>query len=186
MENIEDIINKFIDSGDSLNSFCIENELPYMKIYKAIKKQHPNLISIKNNGKTEKSKISQRNRIKVKASKKELEELFFDKGMGQKEIAEYYGVSKPLISKIMKGYSIDVKSAGQSRYWDEERRERFRILANSGVIGVFKNSNWKYHSTSIEKYFICECEKLGIEYKRQYSIEKYGHQYDFTFKIIIS
>jgi len=78
-----------------------------------------------------------------------------------------------------RNYGIDVKSVGQSRYWNDNRREHFRMLANTGVVGVFRNQNWKYHSTSIEKFFIDECEKLNIDYKRQYPIEKYGHQYDF-------
>jgi len=148
-------------------------------MYFYIKEHYPNLISRKNNGKSARAKQAQQSSIKFNPTKEEIEKLFFEDGLGQKEIAEYYKVSKTLVCKKMKQYCIDVKSVGQSRYWNDSRREHFRMLANTGVVGVFRNQNWKYHSTSIEKFFIDECERLNISYKRQYPIEKYGHQYDF-------
>lgn len=176
---MEDIVNQYKKYGDSLNSFCLEKNIPYMKIYKYIKKKYPDLLSVKNNGKTKKSKLAQEKSIKFNVTKEELEKLFFVDGMGQKQIAEYYKVSKTSVCKKMKQYEIDVRSVGQSRYWDDNRREHFRMLANTGVVGVFRHQNWKYHSTSIENFFIDECKRLGISYKRQFPIEKYGHQYDF-------
>lgn len=176
---MEDIVDQYKKYGDSLNSFCLEKNIPYMKIYRYIKKKYPDLLSVKNNGKTKRAKLAQKKSIKINVTKEELEKLFFVDGLGQKEIAEYYKVSKALVCKKMKQYGIDVKSVGQSRYWNDSRREHFRMLANAGVVGVFRNKNWKYHSTSIENFFIGECERLNISYKRQYPIEKYGHQYDF-------
>lgn len=176
---MEKYINKFIESNTSLLHYCETNDISYMKLYRYIKKNFPNLISRKNNGKSNKAKIAQESSIKFNITKDELEKLFFEDGMGQKEISESYGVSKALVSKKMKYYNINVKSVGQSRYWSADKKDHFRMLANIGVIGVFRNKNWKYHSTSIENFFIKECEKLNINYKRQYPIEKYGHQYDF-------
>lgn len=176
---MEIYVDEFMKSKTSLLHYCETTGISYRKMYIYIKKNFPDLISRKNNGKTKKAKISQEKSIKFNVTKDELEKLFFVDGLGQKEISELFGVSKALVCMKMKDYEIDVKSVSQSRYWTESRREHFRMLANSGVVGVFRNEKWKYHSTSIEKFFIDECEKLNLEYKRQYPIEKYGHQYDF-------
>jgi very-short-patch-repair endonuclease len=176
---MEKYINDFIKSNTSLLHYCEINNVCYRKMYFYIKENCPNLISRKNNGKSTRAKLAQQSSIKFNPSKEELEKLFFEDGLGQREIAEYYKVSKALVCKKMKQYSIDVRSVGQSRYWNDGRREHFRMLANTGVVGVFRNKNWKYHSTSIENFFIDECERLNIAYKKQYPIEKYGHQYDF-------
>ncbi len=176
---MEKYVKEFIESNTSLLHYCESNDVSYRKLYLHIKKNFPNLISRKNNGKSKRSKLAHKSSIKFDPTKEELEKLFFEDGMGQKEISESYGVSKSLVCMKMKHYGIDVKSVGQSRYWNDTRRDHFRMLANTGVVGVFRNQNWKYHSTYIEKFFIDECEKLNIDYKRQYPIEKYGHQYDF-------
>jgi very-short-patch-repair endonuclease len=176
---MEKYVDDFIKSNTSLLHYCDTNKISYRQIYFYIKEHYPNLISRKNNGKSARAKQSQKSSIKFNPTKEELEKLFFEDGLGQREIAEYYKVSKALVCKKMKQYCIDVRSVGQSRYWNDSRREHFRMLANTGVVGVFRNQNWKYHSTSIENFFIDECERLNISYKRQYPIEKYGHQYDF-------
>lgn len=176
---MEKYVDDFMKSNTSLLHYCEINKVSYRKMYFYIKEHYPNLISRKNNGKSARAKQAQQSSIKFNPTKEEIEKLFFEDGLGQREIAEYYKVSKALVCKKMKQYCIDVKSVGQSRYWNDSRREHFRMLANTGVVGVFRNQNWKYHSTSIEKFFIDECERLNISYKRQYPIEKYGHQYDF-------
>jgi len=176
---MEKYVSDFMNSNTSLLHYCEINNISYRKMYHHIKENFPNLISRKNNGKTVRAKYAQQSSIKFNPTKEELEKLFFEDGLGQREIAEYYKVSKALVCKKMKQYCIDVKSVGQSRYWNDSRREHFRMLANTGVVGVFRNENWKYHSTSIENFFIEECKRLNISHKRQYPIEKYGHQYDF-------
>lgn len=176
---MEKYVNEFIESNTSLLHYCEISDISYRRMYFYIREYYPNLISRKNNGKSVRAKQAQQSSIKFNPTKEELEKLFFEDGLGQREIAEYYKVSKALVCKKMKQYCIDVRSAGQSRYWNDSRREHLRMLANTGVIGVFKNQNWKYRSTSIENFFISECERLNISYKRQYPIEKYGHQYDF-------
>jgi len=176
---MEKYVNDFIKSNTSLLHYCEVNNVSYRKLYLYIRENFPDLISRKNNGKSIRAKQAQKISIKFNPTKEGLEKLFFEDGLGQREIAEFYKVSKALVCKKMKQYGIDVKSVGQSRYWNDSRREHFRMLANTGVVGVFRNENWKYRSTSIENFFIEECERLDISYKRQYSIEKYGHQYDF-------
>ena len=176
---MEKYVDDFMKSNTSLLHYCEINKVSYRKMYFYIKEHYPNLISRKNNGKSTRAKQAQQSSIKFNPTKEEIEKLFFEDGLGQREIAEYYKVSKALVCKKMKQYCIDVKSVGQSRYWNDSRREHFRMLANTGVVGVFRNQNWKYHSTSIENFFIDECERLNISYKRQYPIEKYVHQYDF-------
>lgn len=176
---MEKYIENFITMNTSLLHYCESNDISYRKMYFYIRENYPDLISRKNNGKTSKAKQAQRNSVKLNVKKEDLESMFFEDGLGQREIAELFGVSKALVCKKMKDYNIDVRSVGQSRYWNDERRNHFKMLANSGTIGVFRNKNWKYHSTSIEEFFIQECEKINLTYKRQYPIEKCGHQYDF-------
>lgn len=172
-------VEDYVKSETSLQHYCDDNDIPYMKLYYYIKKNCPHLVTTKSNGKSVKSRKYQKSAIKFDVTKEDLERLFFHDGLGQKEIAEIYNVSKSLVCMKMKDFGIDVRSAGQTRYWTKERRGHFSMLANAGVFGVFRNENWKYHTTSIEVFFMEECDRLNISYKRQYPIERYGHQYDF-------
>ena len=176
---MEEYAEEYLKSGMSLRHYCDISGAPYMRLYKHLKKYHPDSMSRKNNGKSLRSKESQVKSRKITASKEELEEMFFVQGMGQKEIADFFGVNKSAVCMKMKKLGIDVKSVSQSRYWTDERRENFRRMAIAGVIGVHNHKGWKYHTTSLEVFFMDECDRLNIEYKRQYPIEKYGHQYDF-------
>lgn len=163
-------INDFIGSGKSLHQYCKDNKISYIKFYRLIKKTHPDILSRKSNGGSLK---------KFNPTKDELIDLYINQGLSQEGIGRLYGVSKSSICSRFKTLGIDSKSISQSRYWTNERREYYRKLSNTGVIGVHRQSDWKYHTTSIEIKFMEVCKQYGIEYKRQYPIEKYGHQYDF-------
>lgn len=163
-------INDFIESGKSLRQYCKDYNLNYNKFYKFIKKTNPDIISRKNNGGSSK---------RFNPTRDELYDMYVNQGMSQEDIGKVYGVSKSSVCLKFKLLNIDTKSISQSRYWTDKKREYYKKLSNTGVIGVFRHSNWKYHTTSIEVKFMEVCAKYGIEYKRQYNIEKHGHQYDF-------
>jgi very-short-patch-repair endonuclease len=172
--DLDVICEEFLHYDGSLLSFCERFSYPYNLVYKRLKKSHPNSISRNKNGTF---KLEKRPR-KVLISPEEMKEMFFEKGMGQKEIAEELGVTKGAICYFMKKHNIDVKSVSLSRYFTKERRELHRQQALSGITGVFRAGR-KFHSTSIEVKFMKVCDEMGINYKRQFSIEKNGHPYDF-------
>lgn len=176
---IKQYINDYISSNLSLLHYCELHNIKYSTMYYHVKKLYPDCISRTNNGKTEKSRVAHNEQSKLNITSDELYKLFYVDGFGQREIAELYGVSKSLISMKMKKYGFNVKIVGQSRYWTEVRKNHFRMLANSGTIGVFRQHDWKYHTTSIERFFMDECTKLNILFKRKMPIQKYGHLYDF-------
>ena len=163
-------INDFIESNKSLLQYCKDNNISYSRFYKLIKKTNPNILSRKNNGGSSK---------KFNPTRDELYDLYVNQGLSQEDIGKLYGVNKSSICLRLKSLNIDTKSISQSRYWTDEKREYYKKLSNTGVIGVYRQSNWKYHTTSIEIKFMEVCNQYGIKFKRQYPIEKYGHQYDF-------
>lgn len=172
--DLDNICEEYLKFDGSLLSFCERFSHPYNKVYKHLKKTHPQAISRKHNGTY---KLETRPR-KIVASPEEISKMFFEDGMGQKEIAETLGVTKGAICTFMKKHSIDVKSVSQTRYYTEERRKHRSKLGLMGITGVLRNGK-KYHSTNIEIAFMKVCEEMGVVYKRQFPIEKHGHQYDF-------
>jgi hypothetical protein len=94
---MEKYVDEFMKSNTSLLHYCEINNVPYRKMYFYIKEHYPNLISRKNNGKSARAKQAQQSSIKFNPTKNELKKLFFEDGLGQREIAEYYKVSKALV-----------------------------------------------------------------------------------------
>lgn len=174
---MDKLIDMFINGNDSLMNFCTEHSISYSKMYRKVRKTNPERLSRKNNGRTKRAIENHPRKITI--DEKEMRKLFYIDELTQQQIADMFGVTKGAICYFMKKHSIDAKVVSQSRYWTEEKRERYRQMANDGVIGVFNQKSWKYHTTSLEITFMKVCDKLNIEYRRQYSIAKYGHLYDF-------
>lgn len=184
IEKHEPLVAMFLDSGcDSLNAFCIKNNIKYMSLYKYIKLYRKDInLSVQNSGKTKASVCAARNKSK-RPSYDVLFDLYWKQGKRMSDIGKTYNVSSGSVCNwfaelglLARDYTERVKM-----WMDDAHKDHFRKLANEGRIGVHKwKGEWQGNrTTSIEASLESWLSENNINFIREYQIEKESHRFDF-------
>lgn len=179
---MDEIANEFSRCEMSLLEFCEEKNVPYMKLYKHIKSNRPDIkLSTTNNGKTSRSRKDQANRCSDLPNKDKFMKWYFEDKMTYEEIGKIVNRSASAVCLHFKKIGIKGRTrAERNELWmTEQHKEHWRRLCNEGKMGVFAGS-WSGHkNTWIEKAFILWCQENKVSYTHQFQITEDSHRYDF-------
>lgn len=182
-EKYEPIVKAFVESeSGSLYAYCQENSIQYLGVYKYIKKHRKDiLLSVEACGKSKRRKLKDEQR-RNSIDSSEIQRLY-DMGMTFAEIGKKYGKCAATICGWFKRYGLKPRSTSEKvKLWmTDEHRERFRKMANDGLIGVhsWKKTWQELRTTWIEKALEDWLLAHGIEYTREFQIELGTHRFDF-------
>ena len=173
-DNYDMVIGE-IKKGESLRYVCQANNLNYFSFYKKIKKENPGILKRDWSSEVKRKRYSERHKIKLDEAA--IIDMYKNKKMSAKKIADEFDVVQNTILRILR--ENNVPKNNQSLYWTEEKRQRQRQLCYDGIIGVHAQGDGAYRFTKPERQFASWCEEHDIQYERQYQIDKGMHRYDF-------
>ena len=166
----------------SLMDFCIYKKYTYSTLYRYIKTYRPDIsLNTKNNGKGKNHTIAAKKKTSYIPDKQILSKWYHEDKKTYKEIGNILHRSAATICLIFKKIGIRGRNVSERvKLWmDEDHKEYFRQMANSGKIGVFRKDFGCHVNTNIEIAFSDWCVENKIEHKHQFQIENNTHRYDF-------
>lgn len=178
-----DFINKYHPlseefklSNTSLMDFCLCKKYQYSSLYRYIKSHRPDInLNTKNNGKSKNHNSATEKKLLYIPSKEILSKWYNEEKKTYEEIGNLLNRSAATVCNIFKKLKISGRDFSErTKLWmDDEHREHYRKLANSGIIGVFRKDFGCHANTSIEIKFAAWCDENKIKYKHQFQIEKH-------------
>lgn len=170
-----DEVNALLDDGESLSQICEKMDLNYYFFYKLLKDR----LSTKNRSEIVRKRMSE---VRMKCNEEEQKKIIeeYKSGLTIDQVSSKFGVCVGSVWGILERNNVERNS--QKSYWTEERRERARKMAFDGIIGIHAQGDGAYRFTKPERIFAKWCDENGIEYDRQFQIEKGTHRYDFRIR----